>query len=96
MKLARDAFEISPQDPLVMGFQSAYRQVTETVLPIGAKPFVDDGNCFVARAGIPAITHGPDARGAHTVDEVVPIAELLRVARVYAVTAMAFCAVDDT
>ena len=60
-------------------------------LPAGCKPFVDDGNTFYALAGIPAITHGPDAKGAHTVEEEVPVAELVRVAQVYALTAIAFC-----
>ena len=33
----------------------------------------------------------PAATGAHTTDEQVPVAELLRVARVYALTALAYC-----
>jgi acetylornithine deacetylase/succinyl-diaminopimelate desuccinylase-like protein len=87
----RDAFEIDADGPLVVAFQSAHRSVTGRPLEIGAKPFVDDGNAFVARAGIPAITHGPDAKGAHTINERVPVSELIRVARVYALTALAFC-----
>jgi acetylornithine deacetylase/succinyl-diaminopimelate desuccinylase-like protein len=87
----RDAFEIDPATPFVAAFQESYRAVTGKTLPIGAKPFVDDGNAFVARRGIPAITHGPDARGAHTLNERVPVAELVRVAQVYALTALAFC-----
>lgn len=89
--LARDAFEISPQDPLVAAFQRAHQAVAGRELPLGAKPFVDDGNAFVRQGGIPAITHGPAAHGAHTVDEWVPVAELVRVARVYALTALAYC-----
>ena len=96
LQLTRDAFEIAPQDPLVTSFQTAHARVTETELPLGAKPFVDDGNCFVQRGGIPAITHGPNALGAHTVEEVVPVDELLRVARVYALTALAFCRTEQT
>lgn len=87
----RDAFEIDPCDPLVAAFQGAYQTIAAKPLPIGAKPFVDDGNAFVARAGIPAITHGPDAKGAHTLNERVPVAELVRVAQTYALTALAFC-----
>ncbi|MCO6454692.1 MAG: M20/M25/M40 family metallo-hydrolase [Pirellulaceae bacterium] len=89
--LARDAFEISAQDPLVAAFQRAHRAIAGQELPLGAKPFVDDGNAFVRQGGVPAITHGPDAHGAHTVDEWVPVAELVRVARVYALTALAYC-----
>jgi acetylornithine deacetylase/succinyl-diaminopimelate desuccinylase-like protein len=87
----RDAFEIDRNASLISAFQSAYQTITGKPLPIGAKPFVDDGNAFVARARIPAITHGPDAKGAHTLNERVPVSELVRVARVYALTALSFC-----
>jgi acetylornithine deacetylase/succinyl-diaminopimelate desuccinylase-like protein len=88
--VAGDAFQLDAQDPLVAAFQAAHEQVTGSVLPLGAKPFVDDGNHFVARAGIPALTHGPGAIGAHTTQERVPVAELVRVAKVYALTALNF------
>src|SRR5262249_38957937 len=96
--LVRDAFALDEESPLVHAFQSARQAAGDPPLPFGAKPFVDDGNSFFARAGIPAITHGPAATaqgpaatGAHTVDERVPVAELERVARTYALTAVAFC-----
>lgn len=90
-QLARDAFELDRDDPLIAAFQSAYHAVAGRQLPLGAKPFVDDGNAFVREGGIPAITHGPAARGAHTLKEEVPVDELVRVAQVYALTAMAYC-----
>ena len=52
---------------------------------------MDDGNAFCNRAGIPSLTHGPLAHGAHTVNETVTLDELVRVARVYALTAAAYC-----
>lgn len=88
----RESFAIAEDEPLVRCFQQAYQDVTGGgPLPPGAKPFVDDGNTITGRTGIPAITHGPDARGAHTLEEWVPVSELVRVARVYAQTAVAFC-----
>ena len=89
--VARDAYQINPDDPFVTAFQLAHCAGTGEELPIGAKPFVDDGHEFVNRAGIPAITHGPDAKGAHTLNEEVAVSELVRVALVYALTAVAFC-----
>ncbi|HEV3003170.1 MAG TPA: M20/M25/M40 family metallo-hydrolase [Pirellulales bacterium] len=86
----RDAFQLDPGQPIVEAFQSAHAAATGRRLFVGAKPFVDDGNTFMA-AGVPAITHGPDAKGAHTLDEAVPVAELVRVALVYALTAVEFC-----
>jgi len=89
--LVRDAFEIDPSSPLVEAFQGAARAIMGKPLPAGAKPFVDDGNTFASRGKVPAITHGPAGKGAHTVHEEVPVRELERVALVYALTAVAFC-----
>ena len=87
-----DAFQIAPDDPLVSAFQGAHTAISGHPLPVGGKPFVDDGNAFAAHAAIPALTHGPNATGAHTLQEEVPVAELVRVAQVYALTAIGYCA----
>lgn len=89
--VSRDAYEIAENDPLVAAFQGAHEAATGHELPVGSKPFVDDGNAFVRLGGIPAITHGPAATGAHTVNEQVPVEELVRVATVYALTAISYC-----
>ena len=86
-----DAFRIDEHDPLVVAFQAAYGAITGGPLVLGNKPFVDDGNVFIGLAGIPALTHGPNATGAHTLNEAAPIAELVRVAQVYALTAIGYC-----
>ena len=87
----REAFQLDPDGPFATAFQSASRAVMGFPLPLGGKPFVDDGNSFTTRGGVPAITHGPAAHGAHTLKEWVPVDELERVAVVYATTAIAFC-----
>jgi succinyl-diaminopimelate desuccinylase len=89
--LIRDAFTLDPADPLVASFQRCYETISGAPLPVGPKPFVDDGNSFIALGGIPAITHGPRAGGQHTVDEWVEIDDLVRVALLYAATAVEFC-----
>ena len=86
-----DAFTVDEQSPLFAAFQGAHEAVTGNVLKVGAKPFIDDGNGFMNVGGVQALTHGPCATGAHTLDEEVPVAELLRVAKVYALTAFDFC-----
>jgi acetylornithine deacetylase/succinyl-diaminopimelate desuccinylase-like protein len=88
--VAGDAFSIERENPLIEAFQGAYSAIVGSELPLGAKPFVDDGNHFIAHAGIAAITHGPAGLGAHTTQERVPIAELVRVAKVYALAALSF------
>jgi acetylornithine deacetylase/succinyl-diaminopimelate desuccinylase-like protein len=88
----RDAFRLEPDDPLVMAFQQAYRAVSGRPLPVGPKPFIDDGNSFYGLKRVPAITHGPRAGGQHTVKEWVEIDDLVRVAHLYALTAVLYCA----
>jgi acetylornithine deacetylase/succinyl-diaminopimelate desuccinylase-like protein len=87
----RDSFSLDPGDRLVAAFEEAHRTLSGTVLPRGPKPFVDDGNSFSASAGRPAITHGPRAGGQHTLEEWVSVADLARVAHLYAMTAVAYC-----
>ena len=93
IRMMRDAFLLDPSDPFVGVFQQAHAELTGSPLPEGGKPFVDDGNCCSASLGIPAITHGPLAGGAHTTAEWADIADLPRVARLYALVAMRHCAV---
>ena len=90
----RDAFALDADGEFAAAFQATSKAVMGAPLPLGGKPFVDDGNSFSSRGGIPAITHGPAAHGAHTVKEWVPVDELERVAVVYATTAVAFCSLD--
>ena len=89
--LMRDAFLLDQNHPFVSAFQSAYRTLSSQPLPIGAKPFCDDGNSFWALANVPAVTHGPNAGGAHTLQEWVSISDLVRVAKLYSLTALEFC-----
>lgn len=88
----RDGFRLDPSDRFVECFQEAHAAASEgRTVPFGAKPFVDDCNTFWALAGIPAITHGPTAGGAHTLHEWVSIDDLVRVAHLYALTAVRYC-----
>ena len=89
--LMRDAFRLDTTNPFVEVFQSAHASLSGEPLPLGGKPFVDDGNTFWSSAGIPAITHGPIAGGAHTTAEWANIDDLARVARLYAMVAMNYC-----
>jgi acetylornithine deacetylase/succinyl-diaminopimelate desuccinylase-like protein len=88
----RDGFHLDQSDPLVDAFQQAFEAVVGARLPFGPKPFMDDGNSFWGLAQKPAITHGPRAGGQHTVNEWVSIEDLVRLAQVYALTAVAYCA----
>jgi acetylornithine deacetylase/succinyl-diaminopimelate desuccinylase-like protein len=86
----RGAFRLDEADPFVTAFQQCHAAVVGSALPTGPKLFVDDGNSFSSLAGVPAITHGPRAGGQHTIEEWVDIDDLVRVAVVYALTAVTY------
>ena len=90
-RFIRDDFRLDLQDPLVEAFQHAHEAVSGQRLAVGPKPFMDDGNSFWGLARKPAITHGPRAGGQHTVNEWASIDDLVRLALVYALTAVAYC-----
>ncbi len=90
-RLVRGGFRLDCDHPVVGAFDRSIELELGAPLPRGAKRFADDGNSFSDIAGIPAITHGPRATGAHTVNERVSVEELVRVARVYAATAVGYC-----
>jgi acetylornithine deacetylase/succinyl-diaminopimelate desuccinylase-like protein len=88
----RDGFRLDSDDAIVACFQEAHAAARDgKSIPFGAKPFCDDCNTFWELAKIPGITHGPAAGGAHTLDEWVSIDDLVRVAHLYALTAVSYC-----
>jgi acetylornithine deacetylase/succinyl-diaminopimelate desuccinylase-like protein len=89
--LIRNAFRLDLGHPFVASFRECYSAVSGTTIPLGPKPFVDDGNSFWRLANVPAITHGARAGGQHTTEEWVDIDDLVRVAMLYAATAACFC-----
>jgi acetylornithine deacetylase/succinyl-diaminopimelate desuccinylase-like protein len=89
----RDAFRLDEKDAVVGAFQSAFKQLSGEPLVTGPKPFIDDGNSFWGIRQIPTITHGPRAGGQHTLKEWMSIEDMLRVVRLYALTAIEYCAV---
>jgi len=90
-QVIRDAFKLETGHPFVEKFQQALVAAGAEPLPLGSKMFVDDCNTFWSLAGIPSITHGPTGGGAHTIKEWVSIDDLVRVAHVYALTAVNYC-----
>jgi acetylornithine deacetylase/succinyl-diaminopimelate desuccinylase-like protein len=91
-RFIRDAFQLDQKDAFVDAFQRSYEAVSGQPLPVGPKPFVDDGNSFWGLGNVAAITHGPRAGGQHTVNEWVSIDDLVRVATLYALAAIVYCA----
>ena len=94
-RISGDAFQVDPDDAFVHAFQDAHSAICGATLPLAGKPFVDDGNVYSEFAGIPVLTHGPASTGAHTVFECVPISELVRATKVFALTAVGYCSQEE-
>lgn len=89
-KCIRDPFRLDLKHWIVDAFQTSYAAMKGAPLPHGPKMFVDDGNTFYGLAGVPTITHGPRAGGQHTVSEWIDIDDMIRVATLYALTALVY------
>lgn len=82
--------EISPTEPIVESLRAVTQAMGAPGRLFGAD-FWHDGASFI-HAGIPSVVFGPgDVTIAHTVDEYVPISDLVAAAQIIAVTAMRFC-----
>jgi acetylornithine deacetylase/succinyl-diaminopimelate desuccinylase-like protein len=90
---ARDGFLVDEHDPLVLAVRQSYQSVTGKELPLGGLRSVADASVFNQVGGIPALYHGPGGLGHHADEEAMPVAELVRAARVLALTALAYCGV---
>ncbi len=91
MEKTRDGFRVAEDDRLVQVIRGAYERVTGKPLPLAGLRSVADASIFNQVAGIPALYHGPGGTGHHGDVEAMPIAELVRAARVLALCALEFC-----
>ncbi|TLY03911.1 MAG: M20/M25/M40 family metallo-hydrolase, partial [Thaumarchaeota archaeon] len=70
-------------------------EVTGSQAKIQAMPAVTDV-AFLDKAGIPSIMYGPgDVMQAHTIDEFVPVDQLITATKTLALTAMDWCGVAE-
>jgi acetylornithine deacetylase/succinyl-diaminopimelate desuccinylase-like protein len=82
----REPFEVATDHPLVGALRRAGERVTGSPPAEIGLPLVGDASLYVAAAGVPAVYYGPEYRTAHSDDERVAVAALLRAARIYALT----------
>jgi acetylornithine deacetylase len=83
--------EVPLDDPIVTTALDAARAVGRPS-ELGGLENWHDGATLIVEAGIPSICLGPgDINVAHTIDESVPVADLVACAQAIAVTAMRFC-----
>jgi acetylornithine deacetylase/succinyl-diaminopimelate desuccinylase-like protein len=86
----RDGFRVAENEALVVALREAYREVTGRELPLVGSRMVGDAAIFTKEGRIPALYHGPGGTGAHADLESAPIAELVRAAKVYVLTALEY------
>jgi len=83
--------EVPLDDPIVTTALAATRAVGRAS-ELGGLENWHDGATLIVEAGIPSICLGPgDINFAHTIDEFVPIVDLVACAQAIAVTAMRYC-----
>ena len=85
--------EIPSDHPICRTTASAHRQASGKEVITHAMPAVTDV-AFLDRAGVPSIMYGPgDVMQAHTIDEYVPVDQLVTATKTLALTAMDWCGV---
>jgi acetylornithine deacetylase/succinyl-diaminopimelate desuccinylase-like protein len=83
-------FHLSPDEPIVRCLRQAYQAATGHELPVRGINVVGNAADLIGLGGIPAVYHGVNQTTAHSDDEYVVAADLVRAARVYAATAIGF------
>jgi len=83
-------FRLAPDEPVVRCVRNAYRAATGQELPVGGINVVGNAADLVGLAGIPAVYHGVNQTTAHSDDEYVVAADLVRAARVYAAAVLGY------
>lgn len=91
-----DAFEVDPQEDIVVAMQTAHRDLTGAELPVSRSRVATNAVHFVQEAGIPAVGYGPDPATNHSDDETLAVSELSRIAAGFALgTARYFERIGD-
>ena len=83
-------FRLSPDEPIVRCVRTAYRAATGHELPLRGINVVGNASDLVGLGGIPTVYHGVNQTTAHSDDEHVVAADLVRAARVYAASMLEY------
>jgi acetylornithine deacetylase/succinyl-diaminopimelate desuccinylase-like protein len=84
--------EISPDEAIVKSLKVAVWKLLGTEPNIVGAPYWTDASLFVNNASIPTCLFGPgDISLAHSADEFIKISDVVHSAKIYAITAQAFC-----
>jgi acetylornithine deacetylase/succinyl-diaminopimelate desuccinylase-like protein len=87
----REPFETPATHPLVAALKRAGEQLEGKEPDVIGMGLVGDANLYVNEAAIPTVYFGPAHETAHSDDERLNVQDLARTARMYALTAIAYC-----
>lgn len=88
----RQPMEIASDEAIVKNLRLAVQEIRRTEPKIVGEPYWSDASLFVNKASIPTCLFGPGDIGlAHSADEFIKIDDVVDSAKVYALTAQAFC-----
>lgn len=87
-------YALDAGEPVIAAVRRGFWHATGGELPLAAAGAVGNAVDFVAQ-GVPAVYHGVNQATAHSDDEHVTGADLLRAARVYAASAVEFCGLAE-
>lgn len=86
-------YALDVSEPVIAAVRRAFFRATGGELPLAGAGAVGNATDFVAH-GVPAVYHGVNQATAHSDDEHVSGADLLRAARVYAASIVEFCGLE--
>ncbi len=81
-----EAYEISPDERIALALRRANNDLTGQAMAAAASRASGNAADFVREAGIPAVYYGCNYATAHSDEEIVALADLARVAGVFAMT----------
>ncbi|MHB1133066.1 MAG: M20 family metallopeptidase [Chloroflexota bacterium] len=86
---AAEPYLIERSEPVVQALVQAHERIVGAAPVLGAKGGATDGAHLYHTGGIPTVLYGPgDVHLAHTADEYAEVADVVRAAKVYALTAL--------
>jgi len=91
----REPFHTPSDHPLVQALRRAGQQLAGVAPEIIGLAVVGDANSYANEAGVPTVYYGPAYATAHSDEERVSVSQLVHIARMYALTAMAYCGVSQ-
>ena len=90
-----EAFEMSPNEPIIKAFTEAFREVHGREPEFQYSKSITDANVFTGEGGIPSLHYGPGGAGAHQADEYLILSTLRPTVEVYLRTMLRYLSSEE-